>query len=85
LNIEFIEIFEQSNPEEEMATKFKTVFEVAEERGRAEERERSEIKMRKALILIIRTTTLTNAQIANDMDIPIEIVEKTRKDISSWI
>jgi predicted transposase YdaD len=66
-----------------MATKFKTIFEVAEEKGRAEERERSEIKMRKALILIIRTTTLTNAQIAKNMDIPISLVEKIRKELNS--
>ncbi len=82
-DVEFIEIFEQSNPEEEMATKFKTIFEVAEERAFEKGLAKSEERVFKAIELLIRNTTLTDAQIATELEEPISIVEKIRKELNS--
>ncbi|MDZ7876305.1 MAG: Rpn family recombination-promoting nuclease/putative transposase [Saprospiraceae bacterium] len=76
---EFDNIVEQ-NLEEDMATKriFKTTFEVAEERAEA----RGEAKMlRKAIVLLLQTSTFTNSQIAKALEANEAFVATVRQEL----
>jgi hypothetical protein len=84
---EFEDIVEQ-NLEDEMGTKkvFKTIFEIAEERAAAQGELRGELKgelkgMRKAIFYILKTTSLTDAQIAAELDIDETLVKTMRQEL----
>jgi Putative transposase, YhgA-like len=87
---EFEDIVEQ-NIDDEMATKkvFKTMFEVREERaklegelkGKLEGELKGELKgLRKAIFLSLKTASLTDAQIAFELDIDESFVKSVRQE-----
>jgi Putative transposase, YhgA-like len=84
-SVKFNEIVEQLNPDLEMATAFKTIFEVAEEkaekRGIAIGKADIEHKIHKAIKFFIRTTRLTDAQIASEMEVDENLVKSIRQEL----
>jgi predicted transposase YdaD len=83
---EFEDIVEQ-NIDDEMATKkvFKTMFEVREEkaelRGELKGKLEGELKgLRKAIFLALKTSSLTDAQIALELDIDETFVKSVRQE-----
>ncbi len=70
-----------------MATKFKTVFEVAEERAFEKGMEKSlaigKKVIYKTIEVLIKNSALTDVQIANELEEPISLVEKIRKELNS--
>jgi hypothetical protein len=87
---EFEDIVEQ-NLEDEMGTKrvFKTIFEIAEERAAAQGELKGELKgklegklegLRKAIFYILKTTSLTDAQIAIELEIDEAFVKIVRQE-----
>jgi hypothetical protein len=95
---EFNEIIDQKL-EPDMATNFKTIFEVAEERGeqrgvvigeqRGEQRgiaigeARVKEILHKAILAFIRTTSFTDAEIAIELDTDETLVSTIRKEVQS--
>jgi hypothetical protein len=77
---EFTEIVEQLNPDTDMATEFKTIFEVAEER--AEARAEAKVK-RKFIITLIQSTQWSDSQIAEKVEVPINLVTAIRLELKS--
>ena len=73
-NDAFEEILNKTNPD--MATNFKTFIEVAEEKG-------LEKGIEKGVIAFIRSTNLTDAQIAKELDVEIDYVQDIRQRMKS--
>ncbi len=86
---EFNEIIEQLNPDLEMATTFKTIFEVAEEKAEKKGIEQGIVigeakanqKVHNAIKVLIKTTHLKDAQIAEAMEVPEDLVKSIRKEL----
>jgi Putative transposase, YhgA-like len=88
-NEEFNEIVEQLKPNKNMATAFKSIFDVAEEKAEKKGMEKGiaigkaeaqEFK-RQTIIRLIKTTQLENAQIATIVDVPTSLVETIRLEV----
>ena len=95
---EFNDIVEQEI-EPDMATKFKTIFEVAEERalekgkvegiaigeekGMAIGEAKSKETMHKTISVLVRTTSLTDAQIAEELDTDESLVKSIRQEVKA--
>ena len=78
---EFKELVEQSN-DQEMGTSVKTIFEVAREEGREKGREEGrEEGLILAIKAFIRTTHMTDAVIAKELQVSIDLVKKIRLEI----
>ena len=90
---EFNEIIEQLNPDLEMATTFKTIFEVAEEKAEKKGIEqgieqgivigeaKANQKVHNAIKVIIQTTHLKDAEIAEAMEVLEDLVKSIRKEL----
>ena len=87
----FDKIVEQLNPVKKMATKFKTIFDVAEEKAMERGMEKgiaiSEAKIqdtkRKMIEVLIRNTQLLDAQIAKELEVPITLVKTIRTSFTN--
>ena len=94
----FKTIVEQLKPNKNMATAFKSIFDVAEEKAekRGMERgmekgmalaeslakQREQEKNRQNIIRLIKTTHLDNSQIAKGLDVPVALVEAIRAELT---
>jgi hypothetical protein len=82
-NEEFNETVEQSNSKE-MVAEFKTIFQTAREEGREEGIAIGEAKaaelMRKSIQLLVRTTQMTDKEIASELGITEDFVKKLRQE-----
>jgi hypothetical protein len=97
-NKEFKEIVQQLNPDKEMATAFKSIFDIAEEEGMKKGMEKGMEKgisiaeakanqkmldyKRQTIVRLIKTTSWENIQIAEVVDAPISLVETIRLEMS---
>jgi Putative transposase, YhgA-like len=93
----FDTIVEQLKPNKDMATRFKTIFEVAEDKAEAKglqkgialgeakaqqlAQEKEQEIKRQTIIRLIKTTQWENAQIADIIDAPIALVEAIRLEL----
>ncbi len=91
----FNKIVEQLNPSKEMGTKFRTIFDIAEEKGlksgiekgREEGREEGiaigEAKSKRKMIeLLVLNTRMSDAQISENVNAPIRLVETIRQELN---
>ena len=90
---QFNEVFEQLNPDLEMASK--TIFDRAEERAFArgeakadqkvqeaeQEAQEAKRKIRKAIINLIQKTNMTDAQIAEIQEVELLFVQSIREEL----
>ena len=83
----FDKIVEQLNPVKKMATKFKTIFDVAEEKGMEKGIAISEAIIqdtkRKMIEILIVNTQLTDTQIAKELEVPITLVKTIRTSFTN--
>ena len=85
---EFNKIVEQKL-EPDMATNFKTIFENAEERAEKRGEQKgiaigeamSKEILNKAIAVLLRTTSLTDDQIAKELDTEVAFVKAIREDV----
>ncbi len=98
-NIKFSEIVEQLKPDKKMATAFKSIFDVAEEKamekgkeigmekgiaiGEAKANQKAQESKRQAILKLMKTTRLENFQIAEAFDLPITFVEAIRLEVNA--
>ena len=94
-NIKFKEIVEQLKPDKKMATAFKSIFDVAEEKamekgmekgiaiGEAKANQKAQESKRQAILKLMKTTRLENFQIAEAFDLPITFVEAIRLEVNA--
>lgn len=75
---EFNEVIKIIEPD--MVSSIKTIFEVAEERGMEKGMEKA---MEKAIVAFIRTTKLSDVQIAEELDVDLDLVKSIRLKFKS--
>jgi hypothetical protein len=96
-NEKFNEIVQQLKPNKNMATAFKSIFDIAEEKaekkgrqqgiaiGEAKAQQLAQQKeqefKRQTIIRLIKTTQLEDSQIAQGLDVPVALVEAIRLEL----
>ena len=77
----FNEVIEQLNPDLEMASK--TIFDRVEERGVEQGLAIGDLKIRNVVRNLILKTSMTDAQIAETINVPISMVQDIRQEMEN--